>query len=181
MHYVIIFSRVFLGLVFLWSAASKVWPSAAFRSFRRTVGHVAPWLRRRSAPFAVLAVMAEAVVVVTLTVPATVGVGFALATLLLLAFTAGLLGVLRRGANVACHCFGDGDEPVAPRHVVRNAALLLTAVAGLAAWLTAPDGGVVTAAGLLVAGGLAVVLTLLTVALEDLTALGRPADVRAPR
>ncbi|MEU7246520.1 MauE/DoxX family redox-associated membrane protein [Streptomyces sparsogenes] len=113
--------------------------------------------------------------------PATVGVGFALAALLLLAFTAGLLGVLRREANVACRCFGDGDEPVAPRHVVGNAALILTAAAGLAAWLKVPDGGVVTAAGLLVAAGPAVVLTLLTVALEDLTALFRPADARAPR
>nr|WP_230887175.1 MauE/DoxX family redox-associated membrane protein [Streptomyces spinoverrucosus] len=122
-------------------------------------------------------VTTEAVIVVALAVPATVAVGFGIAVLLLSAFTAGLVGVLRRGTRESCHCFGGGSSPVTPRHVVRNAILIAAALVGL----LAPDGGDSAPAGLLLAAGVAVILAAVTVALDDLAELFATADARVPR
>ncbi|GAB2844492.1 hypothetical protein GCM10027176_55250 [Actinoallomurus bryophytorum] len=127
---------------------------------------------------AVLVVTAETVVVVALAVPGAVTMGFALAAMLLLAFTGGLVGVLRRKASTLCHCFGGGSDPVAPRHVVRNVALLTVALVGLAARLGTADGGTASPPGLLLAAGVAVILTLFTVTLDDLAGLFPPAGAK---
>lgn len=177
-NYVVEGGRVLLGLVFLCSALSKSHGAAAFRDFRDAVGRLAPALRRHSAPVAVTVVAAEAAVVVLLAVPAAVITGFALAAVLLLAFTAGLVAALRRGVNTACHCFGAGDERLAPRHVVRNLALVAVAIAGTAAALNTPHMGVEPSARLLLTVGVAAVLALITVTLDDLANLFAVTDTR---
>ncbi|MFJ5725976.1 MauE/DoxX family redox-associated membrane protein [Streptomyces sp. NPDC093149] len=170
-NYVVDGGRVLLGLVFLCSALSKSHGAAAFRDFRDAVGRLAPDLRRHSAPVAVTVVTAEAAVVVMLAVPAAVAAGFALAAVLLLAFTVGLVAALRRGVSTACHCFGAGDERLAPRHVVRNLALVTVAIAGTAAALNTPHIDSAPSARLLLTTGVAAVLALITVTLDDLANL----------
>ncbi|MGW8556696.1 MauE/DoxX family redox-associated membrane protein [Streptomyces tubercidicus] len=178
-NYVVDGGRVFLGLVFLCSALSKSRGAAAFRDFRDAVGWLAPALRRHTAPVAVVAVTAEAAVVVMLAAPAAVVAGFALAVVLLLAFTAVLVAALRRGVRTACHCFGGGDERLAPRHVVRNVALVAVAIAGAAAALNAPHIGAAPSARLLLTTGVAAVLALITVCLDDLANLFAVTDTGA--
>jgi hypothetical protein len=65
-------------------------------------------------------------------VPGAVTVGFAVAALLLIAFTAGILHAIRGRQKVSCQCFGASSVPVGPAHLVRNGFLLLVAAAGLA-------------------------------------------------
>ncbi|MFD5387901.1 MauE/DoxX family redox-associated membrane protein [Streptomyces sp. NPDC127074] len=180
MDYVIEGCRIFLGLVFLCSAISKLRSPAAFRSFRRAVGRLAPPLRRRTGPVAVLLVMAEAAVITALAIPATIPAGFALALALLVAFTTGLVGVLRRKVSAPCHCFGGRGAPVAPRHVVRNAVLIAVALTGLGVWPAVPD-ETGSPAGLLLAAGVAALLAMITVTLDDLAGLFAPPDAGATR
>ncbi|MFD7325750.1 MauE/DoxX family redox-associated membrane protein [Streptomyces sp. NPDC059875] len=183
--------RILLGLVFLCSVAGKVRPSS-FRAFRGAVRRMLPEAapppfasvlgRVRRGPTAVAAgvLVAEAAIVVALAVPATVRAGFVLAAVLLTAFTAGLVGVLRRGTGASCHCFGATAGAIAPRHVVRNALLIAAALAGA----TASHGGAAEPTpGLLLTAGGAVVLAVVTVALDDLVALFAPAGHvdRVPR
>ncbi|MET8454277.1 MauE/DoxX family redox-associated membrane protein [Streptomyces sp. NPDC005209] len=176
MVHVIDTGRILLGLVFLCSLAGKLRGAAAFLEFRAAVSQLAPALRRIRKPVAVLVVAAEALAVVTLALPETVAAGFTVSAALLAAFTAGLLGVLRRGATTPCGCFGR-SAPVAPRHVVRNIVLGFVALAGLGVQLatpgTPPTGG--SSAGLLLTAGTAALLALVTVTLDDW------ADLFAPR
>lgn len=181
--------RILLGLVFLCSVAGKARPSS-FRAFRGAVRRMLPesapsafppalasvfasalgQARRGATAVAAGVLVAEAVTVVALAVPATARAGFVLAAVLLAAFTAGLAGVLRRGKRTPCHCFGTTAVAIAPRHVVRNALLTAAALTGAAA-----HGGAAPTAGLLLTAGVAVVLAFVTVALDDLAGLFAPA------
>ncbi|MBL1101797.1 MauE/DoxX family redox-associated membrane protein [Streptomyces coffeae] len=166
--------RVLLGLVFLCSLAGKLRGAVAFLEFRAAVGQLAPALRRVRKPVAVLVVVAEALAVTTLAVPTTAAFGFALSASLLTVFTVGLVGVLRRGATTPCQCFGR-SAPVAPRHVVRNIVLGLVSLGGLGAHLA--DSGAAAgrvSAGLLLDVGVAALLALLTVMLDDWAELFAP-------
>ncbi|MET7851104.1 MauE/DoxX family redox-associated membrane protein [Streptomyces avermitilis] len=173
MNHLIDTGRIFLGLVFLCSVVGKVRGPAAFAAFRVAVARLVPALRGRTGPVAVLVAGAETAVVGALAVPSTVAVGFALAALLLAAFTAALVGALRRDETVACHCFGDGGQPVALPHVVRNAVLLCAASAGLAARLMTEGHPTATArpAAFLCTAAAGAFLALVTVALDSLAYL----------
>ncbi|WP_167533754.1 MauE/DoxX family redox-associated membrane protein [Streptomyces marokkonensis] len=172
--YLVDSGRILLGLVFLCSVAGKLRTAHAFRLFRDGVGRLVPRLRRWKAPVAVLVVAAELSTVAALAVPGTTVLGFGLAAGLLLAFTAGLVGALRREALVSCHCFGPRGDTVALRHVVRNAVLVGVTLACLAARLAAPGAGAAPSPWLLLAGGVAVLLALLIVVMDDLASLFRP-------
>lgn len=159
--------RVLLGLVFLCSLVGKVRGATAYREFRTAMVALLPATRRYARVCAPLVVSAEAAAVLLLAIPATVTAGFGLTLVLLGAFTMALVGVLRRGAEVTCHCFGGGAR-VAPRHVVRNAALLAVALAGV---VIAPGTAQPLSAGpspeLLVAWGTGALAALPVVALDD--------------
>jgi hypothetical protein len=62
--------------------------------------------------------------------------GFLVAAALLVVLSAGLVIALSRGAVTPCRCFGASRRRVGPVHVVRNAVLLLVALAGAGATLT---------------------------------------------
>ncbi|MFJ5726262.1 MauE/DoxX family redox-associated membrane protein [Streptomyces sp. NPDC093149] len=175
MNHLIDTGRIFLGLVFLCSVVGKIRSPAAFAGFRIAVARLVPSLRGRTRPVAVLVVGAETAVAGALAVPSTVTAGFALAALLLATFTAALVGALRRDEMVACHCFGDGGQPVAPRHVVRNVSLLCAASAGLAAQLMM-EGTTATAqpAAFLCTTAAGAFLALVTVAMDSLAYLWGP-------
>ncbi|MET9323499.1 MauE/DoxX family redox-associated membrane protein [Streptomyces sp. NPDC003038] len=182
MVYVIDTGRILLGLVFFFSFAGKVRGRVAFLEFRAAVGQLAPALRGLRKPVAASVVTAEAVTVAALAVPATAVVGFALSALLLSAFTAGLVGVLRHGVSTSCHCFGSGSGPVAHRHVVRNALLGLVALTGFCAHLAAPDRAVADpAAALLLSAGVAALLALVTITLDQLAGVFASAPAEETR
>ncbi|MGK5740120.1 MauE/DoxX family redox-associated membrane protein [Micromonospora sp. URMC 103] len=164
------FGRIFLGLVFVFSVAGKVHRPVAFRAFRQSVISLAPPLRGAATPAAALVVVAETSSALTLALPATAPVGFALSVLLVNAFTAALVVALRRKTATTCGCFGDSGSPVAPRHVARNAVLLLVAGGGLFGW-AAGGGQGRPSAGLVLVSGLAAVLAIVTATLDDIVAL----------
>ncbi|CAM5356913.1 MauE/DoxX family redox-associated membrane protein [Streptomyces pilosus] len=176
MNYVIVSGRVLLGLVFLCSVVGKVRSAEAYQAFRLAVAQLAPPLRRGTKAVAPLVIAAEAAVPAALVVPATVNVGFATATALLLVFTLALAGVVRRKGSAACHCFG-GSEPVAPRHVARNVLLVGVALAGLVGGFTRAETAAGSPAGLLLAVGGGALLALFTVTLDDLAHLWGPVDI----
>ncbi|MFG3013865.1 MauE/DoxX family redox-associated membrane protein [Streptomyces cinerochromogenes] len=181
MNHLIDTGRIFLGLVFFCSVVGKVRGAAAFTGFRTAMARLAPALRGRTGPVAVLVVGAEAVVVGALAVPSTVAAGFALAAVLLAAFTAVLAGALRRDEKVACHCFGGGGQPVALRHVLRNAGLLCAASAALVAQLMTAGGTTATSrpAVFLFTAGAGAFLALVTVALDELAYLFGRSDAKS--
>lgn len=166
---VFVAARVLLGVVFAVSAASKVRP-ADHRAFRRTVRDWTGGRLPAAPPAAALVVLEAAVPVLLALRPAA---GLALAVVLLAGFTAAILGRLRQGDAGACRCFGSTDVPVSSVHVVRNAVLLAVALVGL---LTGPGAAAASRwdGSTLAAGGLALVLGVLVVRLDDLVALLAP-------
>ncbi len=133
-------ARCLIGVVFVLSAAGKLRSRTAFAEFARSgraltgallggrpIGRVAGlWV-------GAAVVTAEIAVVALLAVTATSRAGFALAIVLLLGFTAGLLAEMRRGTRTPCRCFGSSSTPIDRRHIVRNAALIALSAAGVAA------------------------------------------------
>jgi hypothetical protein len=76
----------------------------------------------------------ELAVAAGVVVPATRRVAGLGALVLLLGFTAAVLGALRHGRRPACHCFGSrSDRPVGTDTVARNVALAALAVVAVLA------------------------------------------------
>jgi len=126
--YLASFCRLTLGLLFLYSFASKVRNVPRFRD-TVTAFRLLPETLTGPATGAVLATELAAGTLVLLG-GSTVGAGYALATVLLLLFTGVLIGALVRRPGVGCGCFGRDERPVAPADLVRNAGLLALAAAG---------------------------------------------------
>ncbi|MER6809268.1 MauE/DoxX family redox-associated membrane protein [Spirillospora sp. NPDC000708] len=167
--------RVLLALVFVASAAGKLRGRGAYARFTAATARLVPrpvaatgtrWI-------AAAVVGAEAAVVVLLVLPATAAAGFALAAVLLAAFTAAIVRALARGDRAPCACFGDADTPLGPRQVVRNLSLATAALAGLGATLS---GGshLPGATGALFAVAAGCFAALLVLAADDIIELFRP-------
>ncbi|WP_214403254.1 MauE/DoxX family redox-associated membrane protein [Pseudonocardia lacus] len=155
-----------LLVAFGMSAAAKLADPGAFRrSLPATLG-IPPLRATRLAPVVVAAELAvlPPLVVGLWWAPAAL-VGFALAGALLVAFTAALASMIRRGVTEPCHCFGAQDSPPGRLDLVRNGLLLAFAATG---FLVA--GPAFAAPGIEVAGGalLGVAAALLVVRLDDL-------------
>ena len=110
-----------LAAVLAAAAVTKLVRPAAVAADFAELGLVGPTVLARVVPLLELGCAALLVVA-----PAWGGVAsFAL----LAAFTAVLVNVVRSGRVVPCRCFGAlTDEPVSPRTLVRNAALLTLAI-----------------------------------------------------
>ncbi|MFE4623618.1 MauE/DoxX family redox-associated membrane protein [Streptomyces mirabilis] len=113
---------------------------------------------RLSRLVAVAVVVGECAAVVLLALGPGGAPGFVL-TLLLAAFTTGIVRTLRSGTKASCACFGASTAPIGRRHVVRNTVLLAlaAALAGTPA-PTQPAGVLIAAFGALV-GALLVIFT----------------------
>lgn len=159
--------RCLLIVVFAWSAFGKVAGTEAFVAFRRATARLFPPARRIAAHVGVAVIVAEATIVVLLGIPSTVHSGFIGALGLLAVFTVAVATAVRRGNQAPCNCFGRSASPLGPRHLVRNAVLLLCAGTGLAA---APAGNT-ELAGLLMAGLAGVVVAALVVSFDALADL----------
>jgi hypothetical protein len=144
MGYVAVFAMVLCGLVLLVSAVSKVRGKDSYAEFVASVpafGIPARWTRL----FAALTLGAE-FAITALLLPAGVLVAAGSGTgrwsgVAGLVLAAGLFGVLTaavwravaRRTGAVCRCFGPARTVLAPRHVVRNALLLLVAALGVVA------------------------------------------------
>jgi hypothetical protein len=162
-----------VAVTFAYSAATKVAGRAAYADFRGWLGSAAGVPRALTAPAAAATVALEAVAAGAVLVPALAPAGFAVACVLLAAFSAGVRSMIRRRVAVPCRCFGTGRRPPGPAHLVRNAILL--AVAALGSALTAVGAGPpplgADAVLACVAGATA---ALLLVNMDELVVLHRP-------
>ncbi|MEV6923326.1 MauE/DoxX family redox-associated membrane protein [Dactylosporangium sp. NPDC051485] len=172
MQYVEVAGRAVLVIVFALALAGKVSSRSAWAAFvaslRRmdVVGEA--WMRAA----AVATVVAEAAIVVLALVPVRPAgtAAFVLAAGLLGALTVAVARVVRRGAAVACRCFGVSDTPLSMQHVVRNLTLVVVAVLGLAGSLA---GGAFQAPMVAVIALAGAVAGLLVTRWDDLAALMR--------
>ncbi|MGC5009705.1 MauE/DoxX family redox-associated membrane protein [Streptosporangium sp. DT93] len=174
MSYVILGCRLLLLGIFLASLAGKARGRQAFREF---VAATATLLAVRSVParrLALLAMAAEAAIVVLLAVPATLPAGFALAAVTLGGFGYALARALRQGRAAPCRCFGSSSAPVGGRHVIRNLVLIAAAMTALVATLGGAPQAVETP-GVIVTALAALVCVVLVTRLDDIAELFRPA------
>lgn len=178
MVYLLLSSCFGLAFVFGMSAASKA-GRRAFQDFAASAGPLEVLPKALRVPAAKAVVAAEGVITVALVVGAGAALtktlepvavlGFALAVLLLLAFTGAVVVTLRRGVRKACKCFGASSTPLGRAHVVRNVLLLALAVAGLLAASTDNTTPEPAAAAMAVVAGL--IVGLLITRFDDLTDL----------
>jgi hypothetical protein len=122
-----------LAVVFATAAFSKLRNPSATRAFiasLRELGFVPSAL---ATPLGVLVPVAELTTAGLLVWPGSATAGLVLACLLLVAFSATIGLVLRRGAAAYCRCFGASDGRLRGDHLGRNLGLLVAACLGLAA------------------------------------------------
>jgi hypothetical protein len=173
MTYLAIGCRCVIGLVFLIAAVGKLRTRTAWASFRSSVSGMKIVPESVIPIVAVAVVGAELVVVATLTIPSTVVLGFAVASGVLVAFSAAIIAALRRKTGGTCRCFGISAAPFGIHHVVRNGALVAVAVTGALATILAPDTEI-AAGGVAVATVASIIGVFLIVILDDLMTLLLP-------
>jgi len=158
-------ARWCIGLVFLMSGASKIRRRADFNAFRASVAALLPrWGRDvRRLPEAVL--MLELAVAPLLLVPGQAWLGFALAIMLLVAFTVAIAAARARGVRAPCRCFGGSAAPLGVRHLVRNTLLAAIGAVGL---LSGSTPGHRAAATTAMAAGIGLVAAVVFVILDDI-------------
>lgn len=132
MEYVVVGLRSLIVLVFAASVASKLRGRRAYAEFVAATGRLSPRpvATATARRLATVVVATELAVVALVLVPVTAWVGFAVATALLVAFTAAILLALRRGERAPCRCFGSAELPLGYPQVVRNLVLLMVCVLG---------------------------------------------------
>ncbi|KZB86104.1 MauE/DoxX family redox-associated membrane protein [Amycolatopsis regifaucium] len=180
MAYVSVFASALCGLVLLISAVSKVRGKAAYAEFVASVpafGVPARW----TPLFAKVTVAAEFLIAASLMPSAALaasgsGRWLAMAGLVL---AAGLFGVLTaavwravaRRTGAVCRCFGPARTVLAHRHVVRNALLLLVALAGLVAMSYVSTVDVAEPAAVVLAAAVGAIGAVAVVRFDDLADL----------
>ncbi|GGM40176.1 methylamine utilization protein MauE [Longimycelium tulufanense] len=182
MQYAEIGIRFLIGTVFVVAAVGKVASERSFAAFTTSLRQLdlVPVAVARLAAVAV--VTCECVVCLLLMVPQprVAGIGLVGAAVLLIVFTAAIVGVVARGTQAVCRCFGGGSTaPLGVRHIVRN--VLLAGLALLAARATLlQETGPVEPAGLVVAALAGLLVGGCVAALDEIVALFRPIDPGRP-
>jgi hypothetical protein len=129
--YLLVFSRIALGLLFAYSFVAKARDVAQFAG---TIGRFELLPRRWSKSAALLFLGGEAAVALLLIAGGRLlPLAFALAGLLLAIFSLALLSALRRGIETSCNCFGASKKPLTYFDVWRNVGF--TACSLLGWWL----------------------------------------------
>ncbi|MFE6306542.1 MauE/DoxX family redox-associated membrane protein [Nocardiopsis sp. NPDC057823] len=182
MFSLLVAARTLLAVVLAASVLGKLRGRSARRDFVSAVERLAPARavraltppggpRRAGARAAAAGVLAAEAATVALLVSAPAA-GLLCALVLLSAFTAALVGALRRGDRAPCACFGAAGHPIRPAHVVRNLLLAGAGAAGLAAAALDPQPAGAAAAAVAAAAGAAAALPFLL--LDDLLDLFTP-------
>jgi uncharacterized membrane protein YphA (DoxX/SURF4 family) len=171
-YLLLVFARVWLGLVFAQASFSK---ASGYRDFRQILHGFG--LSPRHAGWAAPAVLvAEVVVPIGLILESRLG--FTWALLVLALFTAAIARVRRSTQDVSCGCFGYSERPVGLVDFARNAVLMGVALVGLAAGYASPAAPV--GAGLLedsIVALAAFVAVVLTIRLADVVELVQGPEV----
>jgi hypothetical protein len=172
MLYLMIACQALLAGVFVIALAGKVRGRAALDEFVASIVALGMFPRARSVVAAHAMLGAESVVILSLALPYTVLVGFAVATALLIVLTAGISVAMRRGRRAPCRCFGASVTPLGRAHVARNLVLVAVGCVGLVAGAVAGDAGSAAhPAGVALALTGAAVGVLIVVRLDDLMGL----------
>jgi hypothetical protein len=171
MTYSALACRGLIGLVFAVSAFTKLRGRQAFRDFASWLadlpGLPVVGLVGRTPVAAAALALAEAAVVLLVSLPWTWSAGLVFAAVLLAVLAAGVIAVSRAGASTSCRCFGASSMPLGRRHAVRDAAL--AAVAAIGATDIGPRAA--RPAQVALSLGLAVVAALFVVFLDDIAAI----------
>ncbi|GHJ47626.1 methylamine utilization protein MauE [Catellatospora sp. TT07R-123] len=133
MNLVLITLHAALAVVFATAAYSKLRRPSALRAFTASLRELGLVPRALAAPLGLLVAAAEVAATGLLLWPPTAGAGLVLSGLLLVAFSAVIGLVLRRGTTAYCRCFGASGGLLRADHAVRNLTLALAAALGLAA------------------------------------------------
>ncbi len=185
----VIFALAVIVVVFGASAVTKLRGRRFYRGYvdglaesglvaGRALAATAAVLAAGEALVAVVAVAAASYLVAAPPAPSGLASAtLAAAVVLTGVLTVGVAMVLRRGTRARCACFGSSaSRPLGPPHLVRNVALLVIAVIGLAASIAGTTASSVGAGLVAAAGG--VVVGLLAIHLDDLVDLFAASPVR---
>jgi hypothetical protein len=164
--YLLAFCRLALILVFLLSSIGK---ARDLTSFERAIAGFQILPRSLAVAAAWLFLAAEAAVVALLIEGALLP-GFALALVLLLAFSAALASALYQRLPASCNCFGSSKQSLSRFDLWRNAGLIVCAVAGCGAAATGRPYGLGLAEWLLL-GASALVFVAIWLQLGEIMAL----------
>jgi hypothetical protein len=127
----LLFCRILLAVLFAVSAGGKL---MALKDFQLAVAEFRVLPPAWTKPAAVAFVGAELATCGLLAVGgASLALGFALALVLLVVFSAAVGSALARGINLSCNCFGPNDRRLSTYDLGRNALMILAGAAGL--WL----------------------------------------------
>ncbi|MEU8251407.1 MauE/DoxX family redox-associated membrane protein [Nonomuraea sp. NPDC048916] len=173
LEYVALACRCLIGAVFLISAVSKVRDRSSREAFARTLSALVPAVGSVRLGYLVVAV--ELLIAIAVALPVTAVWGLGAAAGALMAFSAALWLALRRSVTVSCGCFGWSDTPVSRVHLVRNAVLVASALAGATTHVVAGDTTLLPG-GVVVAVGAALVVFIGVVFTDDLASLFAPAS-----
>lgn len=189
MFYLLVAARTLLAVVLAASVLGKLRTPSARRDFVSAVERLAPaWSitvstppggpRRAGARTLAAGVLAAEAVTVALLL-STSAAGLLCALVLLGAFTAALVGALRRGDRAPCACFGSAGHQIRPAHAVRNLLLAAAGAAGLVAAASGPASGG-EAVGVAVAVATGAVTAIPFLLLDDLLDLFTPLTPGSP-
>ena len=120
----LLFFRISVGLVFLFSFVGKV---QDIRTFIRTISTFRLFPQSFSQPLAYMILLGA-----MLLGGKFLFWGFLIASKMLLAFTIAIASALARKIKTACNCFGTGDNEISNGHVIRNIGFLFCGLPGLA-------------------------------------------------
>ncbi|GAB3165391.1 MauE/DoxX family redox-associated membrane protein [Microbispora hainanensis] len=170
MGYSVVFSGTLLIVVFLVSGVGKWFGYATFVASIRELRVLPVSAVPRAAALVIAAELgiASTLAAGMMVEPALRAYAFVLAALMLAGFTAVIVITLRRGGSGGCACFGRRSSEFSGRHLVRNAVLLVAALAGVVG--AREDLGAWTA-GTAVAITAGLVLSLLVVVMDDVVDL----------
>lgn len=152
----------------LFILACSVWGKArSMDAFRMTVGALLGLNGERVIKAIAYMVLLGELAAALLLIPggAFAWAGAMLATCMFAAFTIALAAVLYQGRVVQCHCFGASQYPVSALDLFRNALLI---AAGVFCLLNAGAFGAADPAAYPFLAGLALLLALLTVSINDI-------------
>jgi Methylamine utilisation protein MauE len=184
-NYLAVGAMATLGWLFGTSGLSKTRTAAARNDLRISL-RALTWLPKQAVgPVAATLSLAEIALALGCAVAIAASIlrlpghrAFALTALvsasaLVAILTVGVGATLRSGEPARCACFGRDERPISRVHLLRNALLLLIAIAGVGALARSPGEPIDAASGAL-AVAVGVILSVILVNLDDIVTLFKP-------
>jgi len=176
MVYISMGCRSALALIFVIACISKVQNIKSYRAFRESLDDIglSSVLAIRALSLAIPA--AEAAVALLILMNRTSVWGLVASAALLVSFTGGVGVAKARGRTVRCRCFGESSASTEAQHILRNAVLITTSIAGVLTGLA--SAGHTTRAMVILAIGIGVIGAALFLRWDELAFLLRSSSSR---